>query len=131
MPRSSGRRSRATRTSRASSPSGAGSGLEDLLLSQCRSAGLPEPERQAALVPLRRFRWDFYWPQAKLGVEVNGGLWLPRGAHSGGSGTERDYEKAALGALQGVWTLFVSGRQIKSGQALGWIEALLHRSGVS
>jgi hypothetical protein len=88
------------------------------------------PERQAALVPGRRFRHDFYWPSARLAVEVNGGTWIPGTAHSSGAGIERDYEKAALTALNGVWTLFVSGRQVRSGEALAWIEALLHRTGV-
>ena len=82
-------------------------------------------------MPGRRFKHDFYWESARLAVEVNGGTWIPGAAHSGGAGIERDYEKAALTALQGVWTLFVSGRQVRSGQALAWIEALLNRSGVT
>lgn len=104
--------------------------MEELLAEQCRLAGLPKPERQAALVPGRRFRHDFFWPGASLAVEVQGGLWLPKGAHTGGS-QEKDYEKAALTLLQGVTTLFVSGRHVKQGTALAWIEALLMRSGVT
>ena len=76
-------------------------------------------------MPGRRYRHDFYWPDARLAVEVNGGLYLPRGAHSGGTGAERDYEKAALTALEGIQTLFVSGRHVKTGKALEWITALL------
>ena len=105
--------------------------MEDLLAEQCRLAGLPKPERQVALVPGRRFKHDFYWPQARIAVEVNGGLFLPRGAHSGGTGAERDYEKAALTLLQGVSTVFVSGRHVRQGTALAWIEALLRRSGAT
>ena len=133
MPRFSGRKRKATVTRRASSPKAAsgGSVLETLLYEQVRQAGLPLPERQAALVPLRRFRHDFYWPNARLAVEVNGGTWIPGAAHSGGAGIERDYEKAALTALNGVWTLFVSGRQVRSGQALAWIEGILRRSGAN
>lgn len=104
--------------------------MEELLADQCRSAGLPKPERQAVLVPGRRFRHDFYWPEARLAVEVQGGLWLPKGAHTGGS-QEKDFEKAALTLLQGITTLFVSGRHVKQGTALAWIEALLNRSGAT
>ena len=105
--------------------------METLLDAQLRSAGLTKFVRQAELVPGRRFKHDFYFPDARLAVEVQGGLWIPKGAHSGGAGSERDYEKAALTALQGVWTLFVSGRHVRAGQALAWIEALLLRSGVT
>lgn len=104
--------------------------METLLDAQLRSVGITRYERQAALVPGRKFRHDFYFPDAALCVEVQGGLWLPKGAHTGGS-QEKDYEKAALTALQGVWTLFVSGRHVRQGTALAWIEALLMRSGVS
>lgn len=132
MRRLSGRRRTRSATPRASSRSSArgGSPLEALLIEQVRSAGLPLPVVQAALVPGRRFRHDFYWPSARLAVEVNGGTWIPGTGHTSGRGIERDYEKAALTALQGIWTLFVSGRQVKSGQALAWIEALLLRTGV-
>jgi hypothetical protein len=128
--RSSGRNCGATATRKASSRKrgGAGSVLETLLYEQVRQAGLPLPERQVALVPSRRFRHDFYWPSYGLAVEVNGGTWIPGTAHSNGAGIERDYEKAALTALAGVWTLFVSGRQVRSGQALAWISALITRN---
>jgi len=129
----SGRKRRVTATPKGGSRNSGngGSVLEEMFLEQVRLAGLPLPERQVGLVPGRRYKHDFYWPSARLAVEINGGTWVPGMAHSGGAGLERDYEKAALTALQGVWTLFVSGRQVRSGQALAWLEALLLRSGVS
>lgn len=132
MRRFSGRRLRATRTRKATSPTGAGGGsaLEDLLDAQLRSIGYTGYVRQAVLVPGRRFRHDFYFPEARLCVEVQGGLWLPKGAHTGGA-QEKDYEKSALTLLQGIQTLFVSGRHVRQGTALAWIEALLRRSGAT
>ena len=131
MRRGRGPRVRGSRTA-ASSPRRAsgGSVLEDLLCEQLRLAGLPKPERQSALVPGRKFRADLYFPEARLAVEVHGGIYT-QGRHSRGTGQESDYEKAALTALQGIWTLFVSGRHVRTGTALAWIEALLHRSGVN
>lgn len=126
-----GRKRRATRKATASPRKGnAGSALEDLLCEQLRLAGLPKPERQSALVPGRKFRADLYFPEARLAVEVHGGIYM-QGRHSRGTGQESDYEKAALTALQGIWTLFVSGRHVRTGTALAWIEALLHRSGLA
>jgi hypothetical protein len=89
---------------------------------------LPPPERQAKLVPGRRFVHDFYWPRQRLAVEVNGGTWRP-GAHSSGAGIERDYEKNALALHEGVRTLFVTGGQVRGGQALTWLVALLGPTG--
>ena len=91
---------------------------------QIRLMQLPPPVRQAQLVPGRKFAHDFYWPRQKLAVEVNGGTWT-KGAHSSGAGIERDYEKNALALQEGVKTLFVSGQQVRSGQALLWIGKLL------
>jgi very-short-patch-repair endonuclease len=102
--------------------------LEDLLAEQIRLMQLPAPERQAKLIPGRRFVHDFCWPRQKLAVEVQGGTWT-LGAHSSGAGIERDCEKAALALLAGYRTLAVTGGQVRSGQALTWIHALLETTG--
>ena len=107
----------------------AGSRLEDLLAGQIKAAGLPEPVREAMLVPGRRFRWDFAWPIHRLSVEVQGGLFLPKGAHTSGVGVTRDCEKGALALLEGYRPLSVTGEQIRTGRALAWIEALLRSTG--
>jgi len=126
---SNGQRSRASgKTVRSPRKAGNGSALEDLLAEQIRLMQLPPPERQAKLVPGRKFAHDFYWPRQRLAVEVNGGTWRP-GAHSSGAGIERDYEENALTLLEGVRTLFVSGQQVRSGEALTWIHALLGPTG--
>lgn len=75
-------------------------------------------------LPGRAFRWDFGFPQARLLVEVQGGIWK-KGAHSSGAGISRDCEKAAYAAMYGWRTFGVTGRQIDSGEAVQWIEAAL------
>jgi len=128
-PRSSGRKSRASgKTARSPKKAGNGSVLEDLLAEQIRLMELPIPERQAKLVPGRKFAFDFSWPRQKLAVEVQGGTWV-KGAHSSGAGIERDCEKAALALLAGYRTLAVTGGQVRSGQALTWIVGLLGTTG--
>jgi hypothetical protein len=127
--RSFGRSSRASWTKAETElrPASAGSGLEDLLLAQIRAVGLPEPERQAKLVPGRKFLHDFVWREHRLAVEVQGGIWLRKGAHTSGQGVTRDCEKAALALLEGFRTLPVTGEQVRSGDALRWIERLIGR----
>ena len=46
--------------------------LEAMLLLHIRAAGLPEPAQQFRFHPVRLWRADFAWPDAKLLVEVDG-----------------------------------------------------------
>jgi hypothetical protein len=91
--------------------------------------GLPLPERQAKLIPGRKFAFDFAWAEQRLAVEVQGGIFLPKGAHTSGPGVTRDCEKGALAMLAGYRPLSVTGEHVRSGRALAWIEALLLASG--
>jgi len=98
--------------------------LEDALAFQIRTAGLPEPEREHRFkAPGKRnpYRFDFAWPERMLAVEVQGGIWI-RGGHSRGAGQQRDMTKMNEAQIAGWRVLAVSGNQIKSGEALSWIE---------
>jgi very-short-patch-repair endonuclease len=68
------------------------SAAEDALAWQLRAARLPDPVREHQFAPPRRFRWDFAWPDHRVAVEVDGGLFV-NGRHSRGAGVERDMEK--------------------------------------
>lgn len=95
--------------------------LEERLIDQIAAAGLPAPEREVRLVPGRKFRCDLVWRDACLVVEVEGGVFT-RGRHTRGSGFVRDAEKYNALALAGFTVLRVAPPQIRSGQALKWIE---------
>ena len=103
------------------------SALEDLMALQIRADRLPEPQREAVLIPGRKFRVDFFWPTEKVCLEVNGGVWMKGGAHSLPSNIERDYEKLNLLQLAGYVVLSVSGKAVKSGQALQWLKMALSK----
>jgi len=80
-------------------------GMEHMVFVQLlREAGLPDPkgEVQFALSSddPRKFALDYAWPDAKLGVEVEGGVWS-RGAHGRGSGILRDMEKQNVAVVLG------------------------------
>lgn len=98
--------------------------VEDELAQQCRLAGLPPCEREARLIPGRRFRTDLAWVAERLAVEVDGGLYT-QGRHTTGAGAEADMEKAALLIGQGWRVLRVSPRHVRNGQAVAWITAAL------
>lgn len=92
---------------------------------QVESLGLPKPLKQVRLIPGRKFLHDFAWPDAKVAVEINGGTWNPKMAHSGGAGYERDCEKQFLAVLNGWWPLNFTGPMVRDGRAAEMTERLL------
>lgn len=101
--------------------------LEQTLAWQIKVTGLPEPVQEFVAIPDRRFRWDFAWPEQRLLLEVQGGVWK-KGAHSGGTGVNRDTEKQNLAVLAGWRTLAVTTNQIRDGLAIAWLKKALERT---
>lgn len=102
------------------------SGLEESLDWQIRAAQLPEPRRQYRFLENRRYRADFAWPGLKLLVELQGGKWVPGGgAHQRAKRWESDMERMNLAQLHGWILLQFSGDQVRSGEALSWIETAM------
>jgi very-short-patch-repair endonuclease len=66
-------------------------------------------EREVALIPGRKWRVDFLI--GKLVVEVHGAIWK-KGAHSSGTGLERDYRKMNALILAGYAVLQYSTAQV-------------------
>lgn len=102
--------------------------LEDALAFQIRAVGLPAPLREVKdLIPGRRFRVDFCWPEHRLVVEADGGVW-GKSRHTSGVGFTRDCEKTNLLTLAGYRILRVTAQHVKGGQAVNWIEKALGRA---
>ena len=115
--------------------------LEDRLIHQLRVIGVPEPVREyrfAALhlgvgkglrerlraSGLRDWRFDLAWPDHRLAVEVEGGIWVG-GRHNRGLGFETDLDKYH-DAVRLRWTVYRCGsRLIDSGRAAELIRTLL------
>lgn len=53
----------------------------------------------------RKFLLDFADPRTRVGVEVQGGIWMRHGAHNTGRAIQRDCEKQFLALKQG-WVIF-------------------------
>lgn len=98
--------------------------LEDLFAFQLDSAGLTGYVREYQAIPGRRFRFDFAWRKERLLVEINGGTYS-KGAHSTGTGINRDYEKGNLAVLNGWRVLSFDTKMVKSGAALEVVEKFL------
>lgn len=101
------------------------SAIEELLAYQIRAINLPEPVREHKFHDTRKWRMDFAWPDRKLCVEVEGGVYSG-GRHTRGSGFERDIEKYNTATLMG-WSVFrFSPSFVKSGEALKMIEIAIN-----
>lgn len=62
-------------------------------------------QEEAVLFPSHPWRYDFAHSVAKVVIEVQGGIWMQRGAHNTGSAILRDTRKARHATLQG-WAVF-------------------------
>ncbi len=105
-------------------PDGIGSELEFMLINRLERTGLPAPLPQYRVIPGRDFRFDLCWPAQRVAVEVQGGIWV-NGAHSRGSGVERDCTKYCLAAAAGWRVLPVTKSMIESGEAVRLIAQAL------
>lgn len=100
------------------------SDLERLLLFHLKAAKIPPPELEHRFHPPRRWRFDLAWPDQKLAVEVEGGVWLG-GRHTRPAGFEADCEKYNQAALDGWQVLRVTNHMVEDGRALAVIEEAL------
>lgn len=63
----------------------------------------PEPQAEYRFHPERKWRLDYAWPDARVGVEVNGNAWGVKGG--GRHGKAADLEK--MNAAQALgWAVF-------------------------
>lgn len=65
---------------------------EILFFSQLKSNGIKEPLKEYKFDSKRRWRFDYCFPDYKLAVEVEGGVWI-QGRHNRASGFVKDIEK--------------------------------------
>lgn len=116
------------------------SDLADDLAQYLDWAKFPAFVREYHFHPVRRWRIDIVFVDQRIAVECEGGIWIgakqgepgkrnDRGAHTGGTGYEKDIQKYNEIALAGWMLLRVSGKMIKSGEALTLIERALKARG--
>lgn len=74
----------------------------------------------------RRWRADFAFPEQRVLVEFEGGLYVG-GRHVRGKGYENDLEKYSTASAHGWCVLRFSAKHVKSGLALKLIEQAVER----
>jgi very-short-patch-repair endonuclease len=98
--------------------------VEEELLWQIQCAGLPIPEREYRFHPKRKWQSDFAWPNVRLIVEVEGGIYR-RGRHTRPAGYHKDCEKYNATTLMGWGLLRFTSDMVHDGTALRRIEEAL------
>jgi hypothetical protein len=98
--------------------------IADALLCQIRAAKLPGAwAREVRFHPTRKWRIDIADVENKIAVECEGfGRAGGIGRHQSVSGLHADCEKYSELAISGFRLIRCTGRQVKSGEALNWIE---------
>lgn len=94
------------------------------LVWQIKVAKLPMPEREYKFHPKRKWKMDLAWVDRKISMEIDGGIWLPKGGHTSGGGFIKNAEKRNEAQLMGWHTYHVVPSQVKSGEALKLIEKI-------
>lgn len=113
------RESRAKRVTALPEPRLRVSEPEECLAWQLRAEGLTF-DREYRFHESRLWRLDFWFADAKLAVEIDGGGFV-KGRHGTGVGIEKDCEKASHIAMAGYRLMRVTPGQVKRGEALKWI----------
>lgn len=106
-------------------PRGAQRGGLDAVVLLCRAHGLPEPERESPFHPSRKWRADYLWRDARVILEVDGGIYrgvkgggTAIGGHSSIAGILRDMEKANAAQLCGYLYLRATPEHVRRGAVL-------------
>ena len=76
----------------------------------------PEPVAELRFHPVRRWRFDYAWPDSMIALELDGGTWS-RGRHTRGAGYRGDCEKLNAAVSLG-WRVFrVTAGMLKANPA--------------
>lgn len=99
-----------------------------IIVALCHEYIWPVPDSEVRLIEGRRFLADFVWYRAKLVVEVQGGVWMRRGGHTGGRAQIDDMEKLNELQLAGYRVLQVTPGQVTDGTLTKLLARVLPRT---
>jgi len=86
--------------------------------------GLPEPKFEVKFHPKRRWAFDICFPEYRLAVEVQGGIWVG-GRHSRGKGMVNDMEKNNEAIRLGWRVLYMQPKDVMKTETIELIRKCL------
>jgi hypothetical protein len=94
----------------------------------CQSLGVPMPVAEYRFSPPRRWRFDWAWPEAKVALEVQGGVFTA-GRHTRGAALMKEHEKVNTAAFLGWRLFYCTPRQVADSEVWEWIHLALDNVG--
>lgn len=88
------------------------------------AAGLPAPVREHRFHPVRRWRFDYAWPDLRVALEVEGGVWTG-GRHTRGAGFLGDMDKYNAAAGLGWLVLRCTPRTVCAAATVDAVRAAM------
>jgi very-short-patch-repair endonuclease len=83
----------------------------EIFLQFCETMGLSKPVSEYRFEPLRRWRFDYAFTDAKIAIEVEGGIWTG-GRHTSSAGFIKDMAKYNRAAVLGWRVLRVQPKEL-------------------
>ena len=80
-------------------------------------------EKEYRFHPVRRWRFDYFLPEIKTAIEVEGGIWT-RGRHVRGTGFLQDMGKYNEASIMGFRLLRVTPNELLSNKTLELIKRI-------
>ena len=104
--------------------------IEDYFERKLKNAKFPYFTREYRFHPVRKWRFDFAWPEYKIALEIEGGVWLTgkrKSRHLTGKGFTQDIIKYNEAACLGWIVIRVTPDQVKDNLALYWLDQIMTR----
>lgn len=83
----------------------------EIFIQFCQQMGLPAPVAELKFHPTRRWRFDYAWPEHRIALEVEGGIWAG-GRHTSAKGFLADMEKYNTAAAMGWRVLRITPKSL-------------------
>lgn len=99
--------------------------MERIQLLAKKFSGVVPYRQEYRFHPVRRWRFDFAWPDKLVAIEINGGSWKgyhkkdseeKGGRHNHPVSLENDYQKYNEAALLGWKVFLLTGKMLKGGE---------------
>jgi very-short-patch-repair endonuclease len=97
---------------------------DKFFLAALAQAGIPAPVAEFRFHPIRKWRMDFAWPEHKVFLEIDGGIWIS-GRHTRAPAMLKSWEKENAAAVQGWRVLRCQPKDCTMPETINAIKAAL------
>ena len=95
-----------------------------IFLAALAQTGIPAPVAEFRFHPIRKWRFDFCWPDQKVALEIQGGIFF-NGRHSRGAAMLKEWEKLNTAAGMGYRLLYCQPADCTKAATIDAIKAAL------